>query len=102
VESALRREVREEVGLELGPLAFLSSHPNRYPYRDVTYATVDLFFVAEAVDPARARPLDAVAGLEWTDPGAVDLDEIAFESMRAALQRYRSGAPWGWLPVVTG
>jgi len=89
-EAALRREVREEVGLELGPLTFLSSHPNTYEYGEVTYSTLDLFFVADAVRPDRAQALDAVAGLTWEDPAAVALDEIAFPSMRDALERYRS------------
>jgi len=91
-EAALRREVREEVGLELGPLAYLGSWPNRYPYRDVTYTTLDLFFVAAATDPAAARPLDAVEGIEWMDPAHVDPDDVAFESMRAALERYLASA----------
>src|SRR5688572_20394930 len=36
-EDGLRRETREEVGLEITAIAFLTSFPNRYLYRDVSY-----------------------------------------------------------------
>src|SRR5262245_15051464 len=67
-EDGLRREVREEVGVEIDRLTFLGSFPNMYPYREVSYPVVDLYFTAMAVDPAAARPLDAVAGIEWRFP----------------------------------
>jgi 8-oxo-dGTP pyrophosphatase MutT (NUDIX family) len=91
-EEALLREVREEVGLDIGPLTYLGSWPNRYLYRDVVYTTLDLFFVAPAVDPASAQPLDAVDRIEWLAPARVDPGEIAFDSMRAALERYLASA----------
>jgi ADP-ribose pyrophosphatase YjhB (NUDIX family) len=89
-EEALAREVREEVGLDAGPLTYLSSHPNLYEYRSITYATLDIFFTARADHPERAAALDAVERIEWIDPLTVDLGEIAFDSMRAALGVYRS------------
>lgn len=90
-EQALRREVREEVRLELGPLRFLSSNPNDYEYRGVIYPVVDVFFVAQAEEPGRAAALDGVASFSWEDPARVDLDSMAFASMRDALERFRSG-----------
>jgi mutator protein MutT len=88
-EEGLRREVREEVGIEIDQLRFLISFPNLYHYRDVTYPVVDLYFKAVAVNPASARPLDAVAGVEWRHPSAIPDDEIAFPSMRVALSALR-------------
>ena len=88
-EAALAREVREEVGLEVAGLRYLSSHPNLYAYAGVTYTTVDLFYTASVMHPERAVALDAVESLVWADPLTVDLGEIAFDSMREALNRYR-------------
>ena len=90
-ERALVREVREEVGLEIAGLRYLSSHPNLYAYAGVTYSTLDMFYTASVSHPERALALDAVESLVWADPLTVDLDEIAFDSMRAALTRYRGG-----------
>jgi NAD+ diphosphatase len=90
-EQALHREVREEVRLELDDMRFLSSRPNDYPYQGTIYPVVDLVFVAHARDPHEAAALDGVASVEWLDPYAVDLDDLAFESMRHAVARYRRG-----------
>jgi NAD+ diphosphatase len=91
-EDALRREVREEVQLELDDLRFLSSHPNDYHYRDIVYPVVDLIFIARTRDHDRAAALDGVASFVWLDPGQVELEELAFPSMRDALTRYRAGS----------
>lgn len=84
-EDGLRREVREEVGLEIDRLRFLVSFPNAYLYRDVTYPVVDLYFTAAAVNPEAAKPLDGVAGIEWWRPDEVPPGELAFDSVRVAL-----------------
>lgn len=89
-EEGTRREVREEVGLELQNLRFVTSAPNLYPYRDVLYPVVDLYFAANAIDPERAAPLDAVRSVEWRHPDDVPDDEIAFSSMRVALRVLRA------------
>ena len=46
VEDALRREMREEVNVQLSQVQFLCSFPNRYVFKGLTYHTVDLFFTA--------------------------------------------------------
>lgn len=88
-EGALRREVREEVGLELDDIVFLSSSPNDYHYSGTTYPVVDLIFSATTPDGETAVALDGVDSLEWIDPNAVDLNELAFQSMRDGIARYR-------------
>jgi ADP-ribose pyrophosphatase YjhB (NUDIX family) len=89
-EEGMRREMREEVGLELTNVRFVASHPNLYLYRDVTYPVCDLYFAADAVAPADARPLDAVVSVEWRDLADIPDSEIAFESMRVALAVLRA------------
>jgi ADP-ribose pyrophosphatase YjhB (NUDIX family) len=91
VEAAARREVREEVGLDLADVTWLGSFPNNYRYLDVVYPVADLFFVASAPCPREATALDGVAGIEWLDPAGVDVNDIAFPSMQAALARYLGG-----------
>lgn len=90
-EGALAREVREEVGLELDALAFVSSSPNDYHYRGTTYPVVDLIFAGQTRQ-TEARALDGVAGLEWLDPFDVAIDDLAFRSMRDGMARYRETA----------
>jgi ADP-ribose pyrophosphatase YjhB (NUDIX family) len=81
-ETALRREIREEVNLEVGALRFLCSQPNDYPYRGITVAVLDLFFVAPALDTSGLRALDGVESVHWIPLGDLDLDDVAFLSVR--------------------
>lgn len=90
VEDALRREIREEVGLEIADPVFLASFPNTYPYRGLDYPVLDLFFVANALHPESAQALDDVEALCWRGLSEVAEDELAFPSMKAALRVLRS------------
>lgn len=91
-EEGLRREVREEVNLELDSIQFLCSQPNSYEYQGVTYPVLDLFFVARTLSPARAAALDAVESFCWLDPRTVDPGELAFPSMQEAMRVFQRQA----------
>jgi NAD+ diphosphatase len=90
IEEAVRREVREEVGLEITPPQFLGSFPNSYPYLSVTYPVLDFFFTADAINPAAAQARDDAESFCWRDPLCeITPEELAFTSMRDALQLLR-------------
>lgn len=86
-EETVRREVREELGLELGELEYVGGFPNVYPYRGVDYQVLDLYFRGCVPNLAGVVLSDEVAGYELHDPAAVDPAEIAFASLRTALTR---------------
>ena len=90
-EDALRREIKEEVNLEVGPLEFLCSAPNEYLYRGVNYPVLDLAFVCRALSIENTAALDGVESFCWLKPAEIDPGEIAFPSIRAALRHYNEG-----------
>lgn len=85
-EEAVRREIREEVGIEVTGLKYLTSHPNDYSYRGLTYPVCDLMFTAVAVNPEAVQSLDDVAGYEWRRPDEVKEQELAFPSLRVGMR----------------
>ena len=86
-EDALRREIREEVGLEVRTPEFLCSFPNLYPFLGVDYPVLDFFFTAEAVESTTACALDEAESICWLEPTReVRLEDLAFPSVRAAWQ----------------
>ena len=87
-ETAMRREIKEEVNLEVGPLEFLCSATNEYDFRGVVYPVLDLAFVCRALSLAPIAALDGVESFCWLKPADVDSSEIAFPSIRAALHTY--------------
>ncbi len=85
-EEALRREVREELSLELDEPAYLCTVPNLYEYRGLNYRTLDVYFTARAKDWSRLTPADDVDGYSLVHPAEVDPAAIGFESVRLAIQ----------------
>ncbi len=87
-EAALRREIREEVNVEVGAFRYLCSQTNEYAYKAIVYPVLDLFFVAEVQDSRGAAALDGVESCFWLAASTVNPEEIAFRSIRAALALY--------------
>lgn len=88
-EEAVIRECREEIGTEPTDLSYIGSRPNVYEFAGTTYSTCDMFF--EAVMPAGVHLEDLspdgteISRLHWLAEGDVDLDRIAFDSVRSIL-----------------
>jgi ADP-ribose pyrophosphatase YjhB (NUDIX family) len=87
-EVSLRREILEEVGIEIGELAFLCSEVNAYEYREVRYPVLDLFFKATVSQAVKPQALDDVDEVCWIDPCRVDTAQLAFPSVRAAVRYF--------------
>jgi len=93
-EAGLRREIREEIGLEVGVMQYVCSQVNRYLYLGIEYPVVDLFFIAALPAGARPQKLEDVDELCWVRAEELRLEELAFPSIRAAFQQLRSqGGP---------
>ncbi|MEX2443909.1 MAG: NUDIX domain-containing protein [Alkalispirochaeta sp.] len=96
-ENALSREIREEIGVEVASLTYFWSAPNRYEYRGVTYNTCDLVFVGRTLERPRHVQESEISGYRLIKPEEVDLESIAFPSLREAMRRYidheTSGSP---------
>ena len=87
-EEALRREIREEVGLDVERLSYFCSLPNSYPYQGVTYQVLDFFFVGQVAGKSVKIDPGEVAEVCWVPPRQIALETIAFDSVRETLRRY--------------
>jgi NAD+ diphosphatase len=89
VEDALRREVREEIGLDVTVTRYLGSWPNIYEYMGVRYRTLDMGFVCEATEVSRAKPMEPdIAEVLFLKPDQIDLERFAFSSVGRIAARY--------------
>jgi NAD+ diphosphatase len=98
-EEALRRECREEVGLEIADIGLIGGYPNLYEYSGVPYRTCDFFFAASAAPgsaldasgyPAVAADPEEVLATRWTEAGGLMPEEFAFPSMRRAMLDWKA------------
>jgi ADP-ribose pyrophosphatase YjhB (NUDIX family) len=87
-EDAVKREIREELKIEIGDLQYLGSFPNIYEYKDVAYNVCDLFFYSR-ID---ALPTDfdraEIEELILAKPSEIPIDKFAFESTKMCLGHF--------------
>jgi ADP-ribose pyrophosphatase YjhB (NUDIX family) len=75
---AVRRELREETGLDVEPHEFVGVWVDRYPYATHEAATLNLYWTARVLRGSPA-PADDVSELEWFTPDELPADaELAF------------------------
>jgi ADP-ribose pyrophosphatase YjhB (NUDIX family) len=91
----LRRELREEIGWvppDAASFTLFASFPNIYPYKNIVYNTCDMFFTIDAPDLTEADlALEAaeIGGVRFIKSADINLDDLAFDSTRRAIQAYR-------------
>ena len=89
LESALVRELQEELNLTVVVRTYLCSHWEEYLFRDVVYFSTIAFYVVDATDLSDATADDDIDAFFLVQLDQIDYGELAFESDRVALERYR-------------
>jgi ADP-ribose pyrophosphatase YjhB (NUDIX family) len=87
---ALRRELREETGLEIEPQEFLGVWMDRYGYDSPAVSTLNLYWTARVVG-GDEQAADDVAELRWFAPEELPAaDELAFDVNEKVLSAWRA------------
>ena len=81
-ETALKREMSEELGAEVTEMRYLCSYPNRYIFSGYEVRTTDLAFECKLRDMSQLKTMDDIDGIVWCYPEDIVLEEIAGESIR--------------------
>ena len=89
LESALVRELQEELNLTVTTPTYLCSHWERYLFRDVVYFSTIAFYVVSVNDISNAKAKDDIDAFLLVQPNDINYNKLAFESDRVALDRYR-------------
>jgi 8-oxo-dGTP diphosphatase len=86
---ALRRELREEAGIEIEPLELVGIWADRYGGDPEATATVNLYWTAR-ISSGEPTPADDVAELRWFSLDELPGDEeLAFPNVVKALRSLR-------------
>jgi len=85
----MRRELREETGLEVEPVQFLGTWIDRYGGDSTAEATLNMYWTARIV-AGEPEPDDDVTELGWFAPNELPApDELAFENVPKVLSAWR-------------
>jgi ADP-ribose pyrophosphatase YjhB (NUDIX family) len=87
----VRRELREEAGVEIEPLDLVGIWMDRYGGDGTAAATLNLYWTARIVG-GEPEPADDVAELRWFAPGEISSDELAFGHLEEVLEAWQQNA----------
>lgn len=85
-EEGVRREVKEETGMEVERTEYLFSLPNIYVYSGFQVHTMDLFFRCTVADTRHYRAMDDAAELFFVPLKEVRPEEFGLGSIRQGLE----------------
>ena len=72
-------------------LRFFCSFPNKYPYKNISYNTCDLFFTLDIPDLSLKDLMietAEVSEIRFIRPEELDLNDIAFDSIKKAVSLF--------------
>ena len=88
-EVALKREAREELGVEIEVLQYLGIFMDRYGYDNSDGHTMNVYYLAE-IASGEPKPASDIDDLRWFAKEALPAD-IAFENNKRALATWVAG-----------
>lgn len=89
MEDAVRREIKEELGIDLKTFTYFSSYPDRYFYNGKYEKILGFIFVGRIKDQ-KIKPADDVASYEFFPKDKIPFEGLAFENLKQVLKDYLS------------
>ena len=90
-EEGVRREVKEETGLDVVETRYLFSCPNTYLYSGFNVRTLDLFYLCKVKDCSHVEPHDDAQAYHWLPLSEIHTEQFGMRSIRQALTVFLQG-----------
>lgn len=87
-EEGVKREVREETGLDVTEARYLFSFPNVYYYSGFNIPTEDLFYLCEVKSLEHINAEDDAATYQWIPLKDIHTEQFGMRSIRQALGEF--------------
>ena len=87
-EACVKREVKEELNLDVSDLVFFGTFPNEYKYGGLIYFTIDIVFECTVKSFSCLQVGDDAANIHFIDPKKVNLNDIGLTSIKNVITRY--------------
>ncbi len=89
LEEALIRELQEELNISVASPNYLCSEGERYESRGIIYFCSTAFFIVKIDDISTLSARDDVSDYLLIKASEIDLEKLAFETDRVAIEKYR-------------
>lgn len=88
-ETALCREIEEELNAEVKSLSYLFSLPNEYKYSGFTLPTLDMIYRVELKNNENLTAADDVESINWIPLEKIDPAGFGLKSIRKAVEIFK-------------
>lgn len=92
-EETTRREIKEELGIDLVKLEYLSTHVDEYLFDGINYKVSGVTYLGELPKGAELKPADDVSGVEFYKLEDIPMDRLAFTSMHEMVEMLKLKQP---------
>jgi len=87
IEACLKREIKEELNLDIILLNYFCSAPNTYIYKSVAYTITDFAFLCMVEDFTAIKACDDISGFYFIKPSRLDKNLFGLESPKTIIDR---------------
>ena len=87
-EEGMRREIKEETGLDVDKIEYLFSSPNIYMYSGLGVHTIDMDYLAHVPNDCVVKAADDAAECLWIPLADIHPEEFGLLSIRHAVERF--------------
>lgn len=89
METAMLREVKEEVGIQLDSWKYLGDWPNEYPHKSIVYAVNDVYFLARMENFQNNQiSSNESSKIHIENPDTINTEEVALPSLKFAVSLF--------------
>ncbi len=88
IESALKRELKEELNIELSGYHYFTSFPNQYLYKNLLYYTLDMIFICKVKSFEDIFAADDISAFAFFKLNDEIINKIGLESIKKVLAAY--------------
>lgn len=85
-EENARREIEEELGIEIKGLNYVGSVTAPYLYQKINFPTLAAIFIAKLPQGAKLKATDDVASYKFFSPDKLPMDKLAFPAMKTDFE----------------
>jgi len=89
-EEALKREIKEELNLDIQSADYFCSVPNTYEYGKIKYSTVDIAYICKVINLAKAKAGSEVCSILFKHHTGIIPEKFGLESIRKIVAYYLS------------
>lgn len=87
-EDAVKREIKEELGVEVTDMQYLTSYPNEYIFSGYKVFTLDMAFLCKVDDLSKINPQDDISKVIFLKSNEINFEELCSSSMKSILRFY--------------